>query len=298
MGEVLVAMPAWKMRVDSWKERIAQQDNLLSYLTIIRMSPVPPHCVVNLISPHLGIGIPLFWASTALGVTAVSFIHVTIGQKLDEMTSPADFKLISWHNVFLLGCVCCAAALPIAVRRFSSAPPLEEADGRGEIQLPDEEAGTNSPQRANNWASHHRNSRSNGVAGGSSGAYGDNPYGDEGARSDDELPSIGQVRPGVRVAGAEADSSHWRAADAEDGEESEVDADVVHNPFDSDDDGDNHLPARRFSSRAASQNKRPSSSSSAAAARNANSSKAARTLGIAGITDKASKVLGLGNTTR
>ena len=36
LGEVLVAMPKWKARVDAWKERIGEQDNLLSYMIVIR----------------------------------------------------------------------------------------------------------------------------------------------------------------------------------------------------------------------------------------------------------------------
>lgn len=260
MGEVLVAMPAWKMRVDSWKRQIGEQDNLLSYLIIIRMMPVPPHFIVNLIAPHLGIAIPMFWVSTALGVTAVSFIHVTIGQKLDEMTSPSDFKLLSWHNFFLLAGVGIAVCVPIALRRFSNAAPLEEPEGRGEIALPGEE----------------------GVrpALGGRVAYDDDEEQDP--PSDDELPSIGRIAPGVRLSGAEADSSHWgtgfgaspsnRNRSSVLSGRQELDADVVHNPFDSDE--EDHPPRR-------------------AAQKSSSDSKAARTLGISNITNKAAKVLGL-----
>ncbi|CAD6889517.1 unnamed protein product [Tilletia controversa] len=142
MGEALVAVPAWKARVDSWKERLAEyDDNLLSYLIIIRMMPLPPHNVVNLISPHLGISIPHFWISTALGIFAMSFIHTTIGEKLDDMASSDDFNLLSVRNVLLFAGVCGAVMIPVLIRKRAPVAPLEEAGGAvGAVRLPDDDA--------------------------------------------------------------------------------------------------------------------------------------------------------------
>lgn len=50
------------------------------------MMPLPPHNIVNILAPHLGIKIPLFWVSTFFGIFAVSVIHTTIGEKLDQMS--------------------------------------------------------------------------------------------------------------------------------------------------------------------------------------------------------------------
>ncbi|PWN30736.1 hypothetical protein BDZ90DRAFT_216408, partial [Jaminaea rosea] len=122
LGEVLHAIPSWKRRVDSWKEVLdRQRDDMLSYLIVIRMMPVPPHNIVNILAPHLGIGIPLFWFSTFCGIFAVSVIHVTIGEKLDQMASPADFNLFTWRNALLLGGVCVAVLVPVVLRKRSGA---------------------------------------------------------------------------------------------------------------------------------------------------------------------------------
>jgi hypothetical protein len=88
---------------------------------------------VNILAPHLGIKIPLFWISTFFGIFAVSMIHVTIGEKLDQMTSADDFHLFSFRNILLLGGVTCAVLVPVFVRRYSAAArtPLEEEVGRG-----------------------------------------------------------------------------------------------------------------------------------------------------------------------
>ncbi|KDN52707.1 hypothetical protein K437DRAFT_253900 [Tilletiaria anomala UBC 951] len=301
MGEVFVAVPSWKTRVDSWQRRISAQSNLFSYLVFIRHLPLPPHWVVNVIAPHLGISIPLFWLSTAVGVMAISFIHVTIGAKLDEMTSPDDFHLASWQNFFLLAGVCVAVMTPIAVRRFSGAAPLEEPQGHGEIALPGEEGertvlnaggATGRPARRP-WSSHSRGTACSGTA---SPLYDD--ANEEEQRSDDELPSItiGKLTPRVRISGAEDTSSPWHPPQAMrhalTAIERECDADdVMQNPFDSDADDDEYdggFSARgRFPDRA--EQRRAGSASIFQA------SKAARTLGIGNVTNKAAKVLGLSN---
>jgi uncharacterized membrane protein YdjX (TVP38/TMEM64 family) len=46
LGAVLVAMPKWKARVDAWGEVLSgYNDNMLSYLIVLRMMPLPPHNV-------------------------------------------------------------------------------------------------------------------------------------------------------------------------------------------------------------------------------------------------------------
>ena len=97
---LLLASQKWRDRMDLWKARIdAQGGNMISYLMILRIAPLPPHWMVNIICPHLNIGIPLFWSSTFLGVLAPSFIHVQVGTTLDQMTSPSEFQLLSVSQV-------------------------------------------------------------------------------------------------------------------------------------------------------------------------------------------------------
>lgn len=144
LGEVLHAIPSWKRRVDSWKEVLdRQRDDMLSYLIVIRMMPVPPHNVVNILAPHLGIGVPLFWFSTFCGIFAVSVIHTTIGEKLDQMASPADFNLFTWRNALLLGGVCAAVLIPVVLRKRSAVAqnPLEEGEAPqvGRVRLEGDE---------------------------------------------------------------------------------------------------------------------------------------------------------------
>lgn len=104
---------------------------------------------MNILAPHLGIKLPLFWLSTFLGIFAVSVIHTTIGEKLDEMTSPADFRLFTFRNALLLGGVSVAVLVPVVLKRRSGAEPLEEATpGAGRVRLEGEEGPLRSGSRS------------------------------------------------------------------------------------------------------------------------------------------------------
>ncbi|CAE6508290.1 unnamed protein product [Rhizoctonia solani] len=97
LGPALLAVPSWRARLDAWSEKIdSQRDNLMSYLIVIRIAPFPPHWVVNVLCPHVGIGIPRFWISTFLGIMGVSVIHTTIGGKFNPI--PCFFSISSPHQ--------------------------------------------------------------------------------------------------------------------------------------------------------------------------------------------------------
>ncbi|KAI0703824.1 hypothetical protein BC835DRAFT_1262421 [Cytidiella melzeri] len=119
LGPAILVIPKWKARLEVWSEKIrAQKDNLISFLIVLRIAPFPPHWVVNVVCPHVNIGVVPFWISTWLGIFGVSVIHTTIGGSLDDMTSAADFHLISWRNFFLLSAVVVGAMIPVGLRYF------------------------------------------------------------------------------------------------------------------------------------------------------------------------------------
>jgi len=117
LGPALLTLPKWKALLDKWAVKIqANKDNMISFLIVLRIAPLPPHWVVNIVCPHVGIGIVPFWVSTALGILGVSVIHTTIGSGLDDMTSPDDFHLISWRNFFGLAAVVVGVMIPVGLR--------------------------------------------------------------------------------------------------------------------------------------------------------------------------------------
>ncbi|KAJ7674182.1 hypothetical protein B0H17DRAFT_1082459 [Mycena rosella] len=103
LGPALLTLPKWKAMLDKWARKIQRnQDNMISFLIVLRIAPLPPHWVINILAPHVGIKIPV--------------IHTTIGGGLDEMTSSADFHLISWRNFFGLSAVVVGVMIPVGLR--------------------------------------------------------------------------------------------------------------------------------------------------------------------------------------
>lgn len=133
-GPALLTVPKWQARLDTWSEKLRQQkDNIISFLIVLRIAPFPPHWVINIICPHVGISLLPFWCSTWLGVFGVTVIHTTIGGGLDEMTSAADFNLFSWKNFFLLSAVVVGVLIPVGLRYYfkgevASVTAVEGAD--------------------------------------------------------------------------------------------------------------------------------------------------------------------------
>ena len=118
-GPALLTVPKWKARLDKWSDKLRQQsDNMISFLIVLRIAPLPPHWVINIVCPHVGIGLLPFWLTTWLGLFGVTVIHTTIGGGLDEMTSAADFHLFSWKNFFLLSAVVVGVLIPVGLRYY------------------------------------------------------------------------------------------------------------------------------------------------------------------------------------
>ncbi|TFK18128.1 hypothetical protein FA15DRAFT_571351, partial [Coprinopsis marcescibilis] len=117
LGPALFVIPRWKALLEKWSDKIRDnKENMISFLIVLRIAPLPPHWVVNLVCPHVGIGIVPFWISTALGILGVTVIHTTIGGGLDDMTSANDFHLISLKNFFGLAAIVIGVMIPVGLR--------------------------------------------------------------------------------------------------------------------------------------------------------------------------------------
>ncbi|KAF8638709.1 hypothetical protein AX17_002004 [Amanita inopinata Kibby_2008] len=117
LGPALLTLPKWKALMDKWARKIQDnKENMISFLIVLRIAPLPPHWVVNVVCPHVGIGIFPFWISTALGILGVTVIHTTIGGGLEQMTSADDFHLISWRNFFGLAAIVVGVMIPVGLR--------------------------------------------------------------------------------------------------------------------------------------------------------------------------------------
>lgn len=145
LGPALLTLPKWKAVLDKWATKIREnKENVISFLIVLRIMPLPPHWVINIVCPHVGIGIVPFWISTWLGILGVSVIHTTIGSGLEEMTSADDFHLISWRNFFGLAAVVVGVMIPVGLRYWfrrqvqSVEAEVYDEDDDDERELPSE----------------------------------------------------------------------------------------------------------------------------------------------------------------
>ncbi len=135
LGPALLTLPKFKAKFDVWSDKIrSQKDNIISFLIVLRIAPFPPHWVVNVLCPHLGIGIIPFWISTFLGIFGVTVIHTTIGGSLDDMTSADDFHLISWKNFLGLSAVVVGVMIPVGLRYYFKRELATVADVEAEAE--------------------------------------------------------------------------------------------------------------------------------------------------------------------
>jgi uncharacterized membrane protein YdjX (TVP38/TMEM64 family) len=119
LGPALLTLPKWRARLEKWSDKIqSQKDNIISFLIVLRIAPIPPHWVLNIVCPHVNINLVPFWISTFFGVLGVSVIHTTIGGGLDQMTSADDFHLISWRNFLGLSAVVVGVMIPVGLRYY------------------------------------------------------------------------------------------------------------------------------------------------------------------------------------
>ncbi|KAI0261559.1 hypothetical protein BC834DRAFT_469120 [Gloeopeniophorella convolvens] len=140
LGPALLTLPSFQTRLETWSTKISsQRSNLIPFLIVLRIAPLPPHWVVNVLAPHLGIGLIPFWCSTFLGIFGVTVIHTSIGGGLDEMTSAADFHLISWRNFLTLAAVVVGAMIPVGIRYIFSREVADVGDAEARIVLEGED---------------------------------------------------------------------------------------------------------------------------------------------------------------
>ncbi len=141
LGPALLTMPKWKAKLDVWGDKLrAHKDDIISFLIVLRIAPLPPHWVVNVLCPHVGIGIVPFWISTFLGIFGVTVIHTTIGGSLDDMTSADDFHLISWKNFLGLSAVVVGVMIPVGLRYYFKREVATVVDVEAEAEAEEEAA--------------------------------------------------------------------------------------------------------------------------------------------------------------
>jgi len=123
LGQVLAA------KLNASEGRLAQlqnglSENEISVLFLLRLVPVVPFFVANLLPALVGVKFRNFLITTALGIVTGAYVFTWIGVGLGEVcdrSAKADLALLWAPNIIgpVLG-LCVLAAMPIAVKRLRS----------------------------------------------------------------------------------------------------------------------------------------------------------------------------------
>ena len=99
LGAVLVfliarsAFGVWvKGRAGPWLGRIEAgfERNAFSYILMLRLVPVFPFFVINLVTPFLGVPLRTYAIATYLGILPACFVYASFGAGLDEIFARAE----------------------------------------------------------------------------------------------------------------------------------------------------------------------------------------------------------------
>jgi len=114
------------------------QRNELNYMLVLRLIPLFPFWLVNIVPAFLGVSLRSYVAGTFFGIIPGSFVFASIGAGLssllenfdpDNPPSPAELLFEPRYLLPLLG-LALLAVLPIAYKKLRSARPKDGTTGR------------------------------------------------------------------------------------------------------------------------------------------------------------------------
>lgn len=118
LGDVLrrKAGPAIRRLEDGFRE------DAFSYLLFLRLVPLFPFVMVNLVPAFLGVRLRTYVAATVIGIIPGGFVYAQVGQGLDSIFAaggqPDLSDVLTWDVVLALVGLGLLALLPVAVRRL------------------------------------------------------------------------------------------------------------------------------------------------------------------------------------
>ena len=96
-------------------------ENAFSYMLTLRLIPIFPFVIVNLVSGMLHIPLQTFFFGTLIGIIPSTIIYASIGVSLQKLLNEPDFApsaLLDPQIIFSLTELAIIALLPIIYKRF------------------------------------------------------------------------------------------------------------------------------------------------------------------------------------
>ena len=111
-------------RAGPWAERLEAgfQRNALNYLLVLRLVPLVPFCLVNLVAGAAGLRLRVYVIGTLIGIVPASFIYASLGTGLGALIAAGeqpDLSVVFEPGVLLpILALATLALLPVACRRW------------------------------------------------------------------------------------------------------------------------------------------------------------------------------------
>ena len=118
-----------RARAGPWLGRLEAgfQRNAFSYLLVLRLVPLFPFFVVNLVPAFLGVRLAPYVGATLVGIVPATFVYATVGAGLDSLfESGGEFTaagILTPEIVTALVGLAILALLPVAYRRYRARKP-------------------------------------------------------------------------------------------------------------------------------------------------------------------------------
>jgi len=130
LGATLVFLAARHLFADAARRRLGPraqrvvdgfEEDAVSYLLFLRLVPVFPFWLANLIPAFTPVSTRVFVLTTAAGIVPGSFVFSNLGESLGRIESPD--QLLSPRVLVSLGLLGLLALLPVAVRKLRTPEP-------------------------------------------------------------------------------------------------------------------------------------------------------------------------------
>jgi uncharacterized membrane protein YdjX (TVP38/TMEM64 family) len=95
----------------------AHRKELFSYIIFLRVTPLLPNWFINIASPHLGVGVGVFYWATFFGVIPLTFIHVHAGETIHIFSETDEMNFLTTQNIVTMSLVAAAILIPTMLRK-------------------------------------------------------------------------------------------------------------------------------------------------------------------------------------
>ena len=116
----------WRDKVSGWLRRFDSgfQENAFQYLLILRLMPVVPFFVLNILPAFAGVPLRSYVAATFLGIIPGSIVYASIGAGLDAVFARGEVPTLAIFSdpavILPLAGLAVLAALPMVYRRWKN----------------------------------------------------------------------------------------------------------------------------------------------------------------------------------